>query len=116
MQQKSQLFSVYVGKTNSVSFRLRNYVSDFQPHSPNDYKLRVFRLFLHEVAPEATLDLYFSQTDLADLTQAENLAVESFDPLLNRRQRPSAGARAVLSDAFSLYYRSAFERLLQNDV
>lgn len=115
MRHGSQLFRIYIGKTNSMSYRVQNYVSEFQPHSPNDYKLRIFRAFLSEVAPGTTLDLYFSPKNLADLTQAENLAVTAFDPLLNRRQRPSVEARAVLRDAFSVYYRSAFERLLQND-
>lgn len=115
MRQGERLFSIYIGKTNSMAYRMQNYVGEFQPHSPNDYKLRIFRAFLAESTPDATLDLYFSSKDFSEITQAENIAVTAYDPLLNRRQRPSAQARADLRDAFSLYYRSAFEQLLQND-
>ena len=115
MRHGNRMFRIYIGKTNSMSYRMQNYISEFQPHSPNDYKLRIFRKFISEVAPSACLDLYFSGKSLAELTQAENLAVAAYDPLLNRRQRPSAEARTVLRDAFSLYYRSAFEHQLQND-
>lgn len=115
MRQGNKLFRIYIGKTNSMSYRMQNYVGEFQPHSPNDFKLRIFRKFLAESVPDGTLDLYFSQKSLSDLTQAENLAVAAYDPLLNRRQRPTADARALLREAFSGYYRSAFEQLLQID-
>lgn len=115
MRRGERQYRIYIGRTNSMSYRMQNYVSEFQPHSPNDYKLRIFRTFLTESVPDAMLDLYFSPQNLAELTQAENLAVATYDPLLNRRQQPSAETRAILRDAFSVYYRSAFERLLQND-
>ena len=115
MRQGERLFRIYIGKTNSMSYRMQNYVGEFQPHSPNDFKMRIFRAFLEESVPDGTLDLYFSPKSLSDLTPAENLAVVAYDPLLNRRQRPTADARAVLREAFSGYYRSAFEQLLQND-
>ncbi len=110
-----KVFRIYIGKTKSMSYRMQNYIGEFQPHSPNDYKLRIFHAFLAESIPGATLDLYFSPKNLNDLTKAENLALVTYDPLLNRRQRPSVNARAALRDAFSGYYRSAFEKLLQND-
>ena len=114
MRYGDRLFRIYIGKTNSMAYRMQNYVGEFQPHSPNDYKIRIFRAFLAESIPDATLDLYFSTKNLQDITQAENLAVTTYDPLLNRRQRPSSSARIVLRDAFSGYYRSAFEQLLQD--
>jgi hypothetical protein len=114
MRHEERLFRIYIGKTISMSYRMQNYVSEFQPHSPNDYKLRIFRAYISDVAPSAKLDLHFSSKDLADLTKAENIAVAAYDPLLNRRQRPSAEARSVLREAFSVYYRSAFERILKN--
>ena len=115
MRQGERLFRIYIGKTNSMAYRMQNYVGEFQPHSPNDYKLRIFRSFLAESTPDATLDLYFSPQALSNITQAENVAVAAYDPLLNRRQRASAEARAVVRDVFALYYRSAFEQLLRSD-
>jgi hypothetical protein len=115
MRHRERLFRIYIGKTNSMSYRMQNYIAEFQPHSPNDYKLRIFRAFLMECVPNATLDLYFSPQSLDHLTQAENRAIEIYNPLLNQRQRPSVNARNALRDAFSGYYRSAFEQLLQKD-
>lgn len=54
MRQGERVFRIYIGKTNSMSYRMQNYVGEFQPHSPNDYKLRIFRVFLAESTPGAT--------------------------------------------------------------
>src|SRR6266404_9225090 len=43
MRQESLEYKIYVGKTKSLSDRVLNYISEFQPHSPNDYKLRIFQ-------------------------------------------------------------------------
>jgi len=112
---EDDLFRIYIGKTNSLSYRVQNYLSEFQPHSPNDFKLRIFQTFISEVAPTAALDLLFSRRSADQLTQSENEAIAFYDrPLLNRRQSASASARGALQDAFAQYYRSAFEGVLQN--
>lgn len=105
-------FRIYVGKTNSLSYRLVNYVSEFQPHSPNDYKLRIFTAFTAEFAPDGAYDLYFKKTDLAGLTQAENAAIAAYRPLLNQLPSASPEAKARLKEAFGDYYRSSFQRCL----
>ncbi|WP_143104395.1 hypothetical protein [Nitrosospira multiformis] len=87
-------------------------MSEFQAHSPNDYKLRVFATFLAELAPEAALDLYLSVTNVNSLKDAERDAIKRYDPLLNKLPPPSAEAKDRLKSAFGLYYRSAFERRL----
>jgi hypothetical protein len=102
-------YKIYIGQTKSLSRRVLNYISEFQPHSPNDYKLRVFHAFLLELVPSATLDLYFAEKDSAILTQAEADAIKKYDPLLNKLPRPTPEARGELKKAFSLYYRSSFE-------
>lgn len=106
-------YKIYIGKTKSLSYRVLNYVSEFQPHSPNDYKLRIFHAFLSEFMPTATLDLYFAKKDLVTLAQAETDAINRYDPLLNKLPPPTAEARNELKKAFSLYYQAAFERRLR---
>ncbi len=121
MRYDFRLFRIYVGKTRCLSIRVGNYTAEFQPQSPNDYKMRVFRAFLVERLPDAALDLYFSVQDEdgsvpVELTRAENLAIDAYDPLLNRLNKkcpPSAAARNLLRDAFAVYYRSSFEQLLK---
>ncbi len=112
LRHQSNDFRIYVGKTNSLAYRLVNYVSEFQPHSPNDYKLRIFTTFTAEFAPDGAYDLYFKRTDLADLTQAENAAIAAYKPLLNQLPRASPEAKARLKEAFGDYYRSSFQRCL----
>ena len=113
MRLADEEYKIYIGKTNSMSYRTQNYVGEFQPHSPNDFKMRIFRGFMAEIAPLAALDLYFCKHDVSNITQAENLAVAKYNPLLNRRLRPSIEARLALRDAFSSYYRSSFEQALR---
>jgi hypothetical protein len=108
-------YKIYIGKTKSFSYRILNYISDFQPHSPNDYKLRIFHAFVAEVLPGSELDLYFAREALESLTAAETLAVSQYGPLLNKLPLPSAAAREELRKAFSLYYRSSLEQCLRND-
>jgi hypothetical protein len=106
-------YRLYIGQTNSLANRLLNYVSEFQAHSPNDYKLRIFAAFLAELAPNAELDLYFVETEVGKLREAEKDAIRRYDPLLNKLPPPSAEAKEKLRSAFEFYYRSAFELRLK---
>jgi hypothetical protein len=110
--ESDDLYSIYVGKTKSMSYRLQNYFGAFQPHSPNDFKLQIFFAFLSEAVSGAALDLLFCRRSEGDLSQAEKEAIDSYKPLLNTRRQASAAAHSSLRDAFALYYRSAFENLL----
>lgn len=109
LRDETKEYKLYIGQTNSLANRLLNYMSDFQAHSPNDYKLRIFAAFLAELAPEAALDLYFAETDVGKLMAAEKDAIRRYDPLLNKLPPPSAEAKKKLKTAFEFYYRSAFE-------
>jgi hypothetical protein len=75
MRHGAAEYKIDIGKTSSFSYRVLNYVSDFQAHSPNDYKLRIFHAFVSELLPDATLDLYFAPTDPESLASAENAAI-----------------------------------------
>lgn len=112
MRHGDALYRIYIGKTKSLSARIENYIGQFQPHSPNDFKVRVFCDFMVDTLPGATLLLYFAAVPAQDLTKAENAAVRQYDPLLNRRMTASPKARAALREAFTQYYRSAFCRAL----
>jgi len=114
LRHEAKEYKLYIGKTKSLAKRLVDYVSKFQPHSPNDYKLRIFTAFLAELASEAALDLYFAPTDVGRLGEAETNFIKKYDPLLNPRLRPSAGAKKRLESAFEFYYRSTFESRLSN--
>lgn len=100
-------YKIYIGQTNSLANRLINYVSEFQAHSTNDFKMRAFAAFLAELAPNAALDLYFFATD--SYKEAEKHAIRKYDPLLNKLPSPSAESRERLKSAFESYYRSSFE-------
>lgn len=102
-------YKLYIGQTKSLANRLLNYVSEFQAHSPNDYKLRIFAAFLTELAPRAVLDLYFAVKEVGDLKDAERIAIRQYRPLLNELPPPSIEAKQRLREAFEFYYRSAFQ-------
>ena len=107
-------YKVYVGQSNSLGSRLANYTAPFQPHSPNDYKLLVFRAFLAEVAPEAVLRLYFKRVAAADLKTEEKQFIGVYRPLLNVPRPATLDAKRQLQAAFAAYYRSSFEGVLGN--
>jgi hypothetical protein len=106
-------FKIYLGRTNALSRRMREYTSAFQPHSPNDFKLQAFQRFVLEVIPSATIDLYFQRLPASALKEAEAAAIKLYQPLLNELSQPTAEARQALQEAFSHYVRSTFEQRLR---
>jgi hypothetical protein len=112
MAHEERKYSIYIGMAGCLSRRLMNYISDFQAHSPNDYKLQIFHAFMSEFAPSATLDLYFAPMSSDRIGNAETESVSFYDPLLNHLPAPSAHARQALKDAFAEYYRSAITNRL----
>jgi hypothetical protein len=104
MKYEGVSYKIYIGSTRSLSRRLLNYMSEFQAHSPNDYKPQVFLAFINELIPGATLDLYFRR-EAGSLNDAETKAKHDYDPLLNDLPAPTSEAKEALKGAFSLYYR-----------
>jgi len=109
------LVPIYIGKTKSLAYRVKNYTSHFQPHAPNDFKLLVFKNFLSQIVPSAAVDLLFWRKPVDELTRSEKAKIDLYHPLLNRRLKASPHARANLECAFSEYYASAFGHLLHAD-
>ncbi|WP_264312264.1 hypothetical protein [Pseudomonas putida] len=105
-------FKIYLGRTNALSRRMREYSNPFQPHSPNDFKLQAFQCYLSEFFPQARLDLFFQRLPSPLLPAAEDAAIKQYLPLLNERSQPTHEARKALQDAFSQYVRSTFEQRL----
>ena len=105
-------FKIYLGRTNALSRRMREYTSGFQPHSPNDFKLQAFQLYLAKALPNAKLDLLFQRMPATDLKAAEAAAIALYRPLLNEPSRPTVEAHQALKEAFSLYVQSTFEQRL----
>jgi hypothetical protein len=113
MAVESTKYAIYIGQANPLSRRLINYISDFQAHSPNDYKLQIFHAFMSELSPPGTLRLYFTPVDPADLTATETAAKRFYRPLLNDLPQPAEDARQTLREAFAEYYRSAILKKLK---
>ena len=109
---EENLYRIYVGKTNSLAHRIKNYSSAFQPHSPNDFKLQIFYLFTQELLPQSELLLYFSPCNVDLLNHQEKEEIGFFDPLLNRRMKASTEIRSKLQEAFVAYYQSCFQGAL----
>lgn len=105
-------FKIYLGRTNALSRRMKEYSSPFQPHSPNDFKLQAFQCYLSETLPQARLDLFFRHLPSPMLPAAEDAAIKQYSPLLNERSQPTHEARKSLQAAFSQYIRSTFEQRL----
>jgi hypothetical protein len=103
-------YSIYVGQTNSIAARVKNYVDAFQPDSPNDFELQIFHSFMIELAPAAPLDLHLcplgASTTTKELRSAERSAYTKYQPLLNFLEKPTADAKAALSLAFAAYFKS----------
>ena len=107
-------YKIYAGQTNSLGYRVYNYTAPFQPHSPNDFKLLIFRAFLEQLVPGAVLRLRFREISLDELKAAERRVIERYAPLLNVPRAPTPEAKRQLQEAFASYYRSSFEGVLKN--
>ena len=105
-------YKTYIGRTNSLERRMREYTNHFQPQSPNDFKMRAFCVFLEREMPGAALDLYFHPLPEILLKAAESSAINSYRPLLNEVSRPSSEARQNLETAYANFVISTFEERL----
>jgi hypothetical protein len=112
MRDGSNYYKIYVGKTKSLKRRVSDYLKGFQPHSPNDYKIRIFQEVVLNHIPTAGFILYFARASVETYTQLETEMVQRYAPLLNRRARLCGDAREVFQKAFEVYYRQGFEELL----
>ena len=104
--------AAYVGRTNNLLRRITEYSSNYQPHSPNDFKLRIFWHYC-ETRGANRLSLYFKPAEESDRTLAaqEKEEIRALNPFLNKRQVPTAEARDCLLKAFEDYYVSAFHEV-----
>jgi excinuclease UvrABC nuclease subunit len=105
-------YRIYIGKTKSVMRRVADYMKEFQAHSPNDYKIRIFQQTILQCEPSARFSLYFTQSPLSDYTSLENELIRKYDPLLNRRAKVSQAAQDMFRNAFEAFYRAGFETTL----
>ena len=105
----------YVGRTQSLARRLGEYLADFQPHSVNDHKLRVFQEHVLEKFPRACFALHFKRVkDHAQLAEEETAAVHLFEPLLNQKLSPPPAAKEAFLNAFKAYYLAGLSPFLSD--
>jgi hypothetical protein len=109
MRWREARYKVYVGRTNSLPRRLKEYTNKFQPGVPNDYKLRHFQKWMREEFEGAELDLYFVET--GDHNALETAIVWKIKPFINERMH---GDKDALVAASWLFYRDSFEGRLAN--
>jgi hypothetical protein len=118
-------FKLYVGQTTSLSYRLSNYSSPFQPNATNDFKLRISYAFFLESIEGATFDLHFAPVDIAnrsrvdarsELRRVEASTIETFSPvLLNQRGAVPPEAKRALEEAYTSFYRASLKSILERD-
>jgi hypothetical protein len=112
MRIGSESYSIYVGRTNSIVRRVRDYGGSFQVHSPNDFKLRLVEEALGEVFEAALFDLYFEPCPLRECSDRERSLIAFFRPLVNDLPKPTAWERERVEDAYRAFYRSVVGRHL----
>ena len=106
---------IYVGRTNSLSRRIAEYLRGFQPHSVNDFKLQAFQEQLLSACGACRLALYFKPHPVKDLAKAETAAIRTFSPVLNERMKADPEAQKEFCQAFKRYYATGFIRYLPVD-
>jgi hypothetical protein len=107
-------FKIYVGKAKSLPRRLEDYANKFQVHSPNDYKLRFFQIFLEETLGDlgASMDLYFLESTLDDYTNLETEVINQYEPFINKSSRLDGRAIDQMQRHFKNHYDDIFRRKL----
>lgn len=105
----------YIGRTRSLARRLSEYLGEFQPHSVNDHKLRVFQEHLLKKYPLGRFALHFKEVPASELVNEETEAVRFFCPLMNQKLVPPPTARQAFRDAFASYYLAGLAPFLPDD-
>jgi hypothetical protein len=113
MRQGPSCYMIYVGRTNSWLRRLKEYCNDFQPGTPNDYKVRHFQRWTREIFPEAELDLYFVEAREPKALETDILRkvklLRKVKPFINE---PTHGDKKALLESNWAFYRESFEKRL----
>lgn len=109
---------IYVGRTNLLARRVKEYLRGFQPHSVNDYKLQIFQEFLLRIDAHAVFMLYFKQEPTESLIASEKAAISAFNPLLNQKLGllVPTEAQVEFRNAFERYYAAGFSRFVVENV
>lgn len=101
-------YKIYIGKTNSIKRRLREYSIEFQIHSPNDFKMRFFQNFISKNFSQYDLSLYFSSESKETYTNKETQSIRVYKPMINQRSSVSLEQKHAMQNAFESYYESIF--------
>jgi hypothetical protein len=109
MRHGGEVFKIYVGKTNSLPRRLREYSNKFQPGVPNDFKLRHFQSWSRQQFPGSALDLLAVQRD--DHQAIETEVWRKTKPLIN--ERAGVCSQALKGSHFA-YYKNIFESKIKS--
>jgi hypothetical protein len=111
---KNKHYKIYIGKTNSIKRRIKEYTIGFQIHSPNDFKMRFFQNFIEKHFSKYTLSLFFVSESLERYSQKETESIRYFKPMINEHSNSSAIQKKAMQKAFANYYESVFHAKLNN--
>ena len=111
MGYDSRRFKIYIGKARSIRKRITDYAKGFQPHSPNDYKLRLFQEGMNRDLASATLELYYVEVaGEKQRGEAETKFKCRFRPRINYLPKPLPQEREAIRNAYRDYYQSCIAR------
>ena len=102
-------YKIYIGKTTSLKRRLGDYSNPFQIHSPNDYKIKFFQEFILNKYKKAQFRLLFKRASKESITTLETKEINTFNPLINQRKKPSKEVQLKIFDSFQAYYNESFQ-------
>lgn len=108
MNYENQPYKIYIGKTKDLKRRINEYKSNFQIHSPNDFKLRFFQDFMNKYLNSSSLDLYFMKCQKDDYTEKETNAINLFNPIINVKSQTSDKIKDKMRQCFQEYYEDTF--------
>lgn len=107
-------YKIYIGKTNSIERRVKDYCGGFQIHSPNDYKMRFFQSFIASNVAKFSLSLHFSAQEKHNYTAAETESINFFKPMINQRLITKSSHKKQLKEAYEVYYHNVFKLKLDD--
>ena len=111
MNLNGKQIKVYIGMTENLESRTKDYLRGFQPNSVNDFKLRFFQEFIKTTFGTAGFDLYFA--DFPNCTRKQLATVESgyrskFDPIFDEIPLADEDTSSKLKFAYGEYLNKKF--------
>lgn len=114
LESNNERYCIYIGRTNDLKRRIEEYCNDFQPHSPNDFKIQfMYDYMVTLFGDKVKLSLYFRSCGKDDNARLETEEISYYKPFINEQLPLDEKLKGILFEAYKEYYRVIFDEKIK---